>query len=297
MSKVVCKVKGTTRELQSSSLDFSHNPSKIDLIVLLYIPYPFPSCSFIWLASSFILGIVDCFIRTWLLSLLPQRLKKPRSISSYIYLFHACLTRAMPATSIYKTLSRIYQVLCMGLNAFTLPLRQVLRYANCRAHSRAEIERSRLHCLRQCRSCHNRTGGIHSPPPGHWGCPFNWISPLSSLSTPTLATPSPMQPNAFPNWEQDLFIPEAPISLSLEQLPEVVVEEGLGQREVDEEEDLVFRARECYQTPTPIPRRCGQYKVYWPQVDLQCQDILYNDNFTPYLCMWAYLQTLYCYPY
>ena len=71
---------------------------------------------------------------------------------------------------------------------------------------------------------------------------------------PTLTTSPPTWPNAFPNWEQDLFIPDAPIHLSLEQLPEVVVEEGLEQREVEDKEDLVFRAQEWYQIPTPIPR-------------------------------------------
>ena len=69
---------------------------------------------------------------------------------------------------------------------------------------------------------------------------------LSPLSMPTLTTPPPTRPDTFPNWEQELFIPNTLIHLSLEQLPEVVVAEGLGQREVKDEEDLIFRAREYY---------------------------------------------------
>ena len=65
---------------------------------------------------------------------------------------------------------------------------------------------------------------------------------LSPLSMPTFAIPPPMWPDAFPNWEADLFIPDAAVHLSLEQLPEVVGEEGLGQREVEDKEDLVFGA-------------------------------------------------------
>ena len=37
-----------------------------------------------------------------------------------------------------------------------------------------------------------------------------------------------MQANAFPNWEVDLYISDTPIHLSLKQLLEVVVAEGLG---------------------------------------------------------------------
>ena len=78
-----------------------------------------------------------------------------------------------------------------------------------------------------------------------------------------------MWANAFPNWEANFFIPDALIHLSLEQLPEVAVAEGLGQREVEDKEDLIFGAWEHYQTPTPIHRRHRQCRVYWPRVDLQ----------------------------
>ena len=61
-----------------------------------------------------------------------------------------------------------------------------------------------------------------------------------------LTTPPSMWPDTFPNWEQELYIPDAPLHLSLEQLLEIVVVEGLGQREVDKEEYLIFGARECY---------------------------------------------------
>ena len=119
---------------------------------------------------------------------------------------------------------------------------------------------------------------------------------LSPLSMPTLTTPPPTRPDTFPNWEQELFIPNTLIHLSLEQLPEVVVAEGLGQREVKDEEDLIFRAREYYWTPTSIPRHQQNHWVYWPRVDLQHQDISYDNNFTPCLHIWAifppYINTL-----
>ena len=114
---------------------------------------------------------------------------------------------------------------------------------------------------------------------------------------PELATSPPMWADAFSNWEADLFIPEALVHLLLEQLPEVVVEEGLGQRKVKKEEDLVFRLREHYQIPIPIPRRQRNCWVYWPRVDLQCQDIFYDDNFTSHLHMQVYLSTLHKYPF
>ena len=79
---------------------------------------------------------------------------------------------------------------------------------------------------------------------------------LSPLLTPELTIPPPTQPDIFPSWEADLFIPDAPVHLSFEQLLEVVVAEGLGQREVEDREGLVFRARECYQILTSIPRKC-----------------------------------------
>ena len=69
---------------------------------------------------------------------------------------------------------------------------------------------------------------------------------LSPLLTPELATPPPNQPDVFLNWKQDLYIPGTSVHLSLEQLQEVVVAEELGQREVKNEEDLIFGARECY---------------------------------------------------
>ena len=100
---------------------------------------------------------------------------------------------------------------------------------------------------------------------------------------PELATPPPTWPDTFLNWKADLYISDTPVHLSLEQLFEVVVTEGLGQREVEVKKDLIFEARECYQTLTPIPQRCRQHKVYWPRVDLQCQDISYDNNFTPHL--------------
>ena len=70
--------------------------------------------------------------------------------------------------------------------------------------------------------------------------------PPFPLYTPELTTPHPMWADAFPNWKANLYILEASIYLSLEQLPEVVVAEGLVQREVEDEEDLIFKARECY---------------------------------------------------
>ena len=79
--------------------------------------------------------------------------------------------------------------------------------------------------------------------------------PFSSLHIPELITPPPMQADTFPNWEAGLYILDTPLYLSLEQLPEVAVAKGLGQREVENKEDLIFRAREHYQTPTPISRR------------------------------------------
>ena len=69
--------------------------------------------------------------------------------------------------------------------------------------------------------------------------PFPLIYTRAHHSTPT-------QLDAFPNWEADLYIPDVPVHLSLEQLYEVVVAEGLGQREHEDKEDLIFGARECY---------------------------------------------------
>ena len=63
---------------------------------------------------------------------------------------------------------------------------------------------------------------------------------------PELTTPPPTQADPFPNWEANIYIPDAPLHLSLEQLSEVVVAQGLGQREVDKKEDLIFGAREDY---------------------------------------------------
>ena len=40
--------------------------------------------------------------------------------------------------------------------------------------------------------------------------------PFSPLSMPALATSPPMQPDVFPNWEQELFISNTLIHLSLE---------------------------------------------------------------------------------
>ena len=50
---------------------------------------------------------------------------------------------------------------------------------------------------------------------------------LSPLSMPILTTPPPTQPDTFSNWKADLFIPDALVHLSLEQLLEVIVAEGL----------------------------------------------------------------------
>ena len=107
--------------------------------------------------------------------------------------------------------------------------------------------------------------------------------PLSPLSTPELAIPPLAQADIFLNWKADLYISNTPVHFLLEQLPRVVVKEGLGQREVKDTEDLVFRAREHYQTPIPISRRRQNHWVYWPKVDHQQQDIAYDNEFTPCL--------------
>ena len=52
--------------------------------------------------------------------------------------------------------------------------------------------------------------------------------PLFPSHMPELATPPPMWVDTFSNWEAELFIPNTPVHLSFEQLPEVVVAEGLG---------------------------------------------------------------------
>ena len=51
---------------------------------------------------------------------------------------------------------------------------------------------------------------------------------FSPLHTQELTTPPPTQADAFPDWEAKLYIPDAPLYLFLEQLPDVVVAEGLG---------------------------------------------------------------------
>ena len=90
---------------------------------------------------------------------------------------YICLTRLVPAISTHRALSRFsLQVLHTGLNAISLPFRQILGCTNSRAHSRVEVKQSRLYHFRQHRSHCHKTEGTCSPPPGHPGCPFNWIS-------------------------------------------------------------------------------------------------------------------------
>lgn len=196
-----------------------------------------------------------------------------------------------------RAFSRVYQVLWMGFNAISFPFRQILKHVNHRTCSEAETKWSRLHCLRQCRSLSHRKQGTWPSSSSDPRCPFSWILPLFPLMYARTCNPTLMQADTFPNWKADPYIPDTPIYLSLEQLSEVVVAEELGQRKVEDKKDLIFKVREHYQTLTPIPRCWENHWVYWPKVNLQHQDISYDNNFTSHLHTCTYLSTLHKYPY
>ena len=218
--------------------------------------------NFIWLNGILTPILVGCFIRTWLPLLLPYRPKATRSIPHTSFSYLLWLDQYLPPVCTGPSLepSPSYVPASVPSPALSDRSSSMLRTEHAAKSRLNEVDyvaldnvdpsatEDKVHDL--LLQVIHLTGYHH----------------LSPLSTPELATPSSMQADTFPNSETDFFIPNTSIHLSLEQLPEVVVAEKLGQREVENEEDLIFEARECYQTL----RRQRNCQVYWPRVDLQC---------------------------
>ena len=126
----------------------------------------------------------------------------------FFFPLYLSLTRLVPATSIHRALSRFFsQVLCMGLSAISFPIRQILRHANHRIHSRAEVKQSRLHCFREHRSHQHWRGGTHISALGHWGYPFSWISSPFPLEYACTHHTTPYSSKHLPQLETRSFHP------------------------------------------------------------------------------------------